>query len=216
MPILKVNKVAKIKGKVYNRNFKQNWYSTFEWLCGSYYLNKLFCMPCLIISVKSSAWNKNGFDDFGNVTRALSKHEGSSEHMLCALSFSKLKKNLSTIEDALKENSRLYIKHFNDNVRLNRRFMHLPIRAVLYLGKQELAFRGHHEELSSINRGNFKELLETFVSISPVDIQEHYKKISPVFAGNSKTIQNEIIDCISQYIDEHVAKGIEDLSLIHI
>ena len=41
--------------------------------------------------------NKNGFDDFGNVTRALSKHEGSSEHMRCALSFPELKKNSSTI-----------------------------------------------------------------------------------------------------------------------
>ena len=88
--------------------------------------------------------------------------------------------------------------------------MHLTVRAVLYMGKQKLAFRGHHEELPSINPGNFKELLETFVSISSVDIQEHYKKISPVFAGNSKTIQNEIIDCISQYIDEHVAKETEN------
>ena len=94
--------------------------------------------------------------------------------------------------------------------------MHLPIRAVLYLGKQELAFRGHHEELSSINRGNFKELLETFVSISPVNIQEHYKKILPVFASNSKTIQNEIIDCISQYIDEHIAKEIKDSTFFSI
>ena len=36
----------------------------------------------------------------------------------------------------------------------------------------------------------FKELLETFIPIGPVDIQEqeHYKKISLIVAGNSMTI----------------------------
>lgn len=215
-PILTVNKTAKVKDKVYSRNFKKSWYSEFEWLCGSHYLNKLFCVQCLVISVKSTVWSKYGFDDFGNVTRALRKHEGSSDHIRCALGFLKLKKSLTTIEDALRENSRLYIIQFNENVQLNRRFMELPIRAVLYLGKQELAFRGHNEDVSSINRGNFKELLEVFISISPVDIQQHYKKIASVFSGSSKTIQNEIIDCIASYIDEYVEKEIKECKFFSI
>lgn len=94
--------------------------------------------------------------------------------------------------------------------------MQLPILAVLYLGKQELAFRGHDESLSSSYHGNFKELLETYVPISPVDLQEHYKKIKTVFAGNSKTIQNEIIDCISQYLDEFVEDGIKEAKFFSI
>nr|CAI5829018.1 unnamed protein product [Callosobruchus analis] len=216
-PILNVNKIAKIKDKVYSRNFKKSWYSDFEWLCGSYYLNKLFCLPCMIISCKSSVWCKYGFNDFGNVTRALRKHEGSADHMRSALGFSKLKKNLTTIEDdALCENSRLYIKQFNENVQLNRRFMELPIRVVLYLGKQELAFNGHDEGISSDNYGNFKELLQVFISMSPVDIQQHYKKIASVFADNFKTIQNEIIDCIATYIDEYVEKEIKDCRFFSI
>ena len=90
-----------------------------------------------------------------------------------------IRDSLSTNEDALKESSRLYIKHFNNNVWLNRLFMHLTVRAVLYLGKQELAFRGHHEELSSSNHRNLKELLEPFVLISPVEIQNTIKKSHP-------------------------------------
>lgn len=209
-PSLNINVVAKVKGKVYNRHFKESWYSEFEWLCGSYYLNKLFCVPCLIVGVKSGAWNKTGFNDFGNVTRALHKHESSSEHMRCALGLSKMKKNLSTIADALRENSRLYIKQFNEKVQLNRRFMKLPILAVLYLGKQELPFHGHNEDVLSNNRGNFKELLDAFISISPADIQQHYKKIKAVFAGNSKIIQNEIINCITQYIEDYVENEIKE------
>lgn len=88
-----------------------------------------------------------------------------------------LERNQNTISDALKENARLYIVQFNENVRLNRLFLQLVIDAVLYLSKQELAFRGHDETLNSINRGNFKELLTLLVSRSPAEIQNQYYKI---------------------------------------
>ena len=41
--------------------------------------------------------------------------------------------------------------------------MRLPINVVLFLSKQELAFRAHDETISSINRGTFKELLKLLV-----------------------------------------------------
>ncbi|KAJ8980666.1 hypothetical protein NQ317_013278 [Molorchus minor] len=85
-------------------------------------------------------YSVSGFNDFGNVQRAHSKHEGFSEHIGCALGLSRLKQNLNKIEDASQENSRLYIKHFNENVQLNRRFMQLPICAVLFLGKKNWHF----------------------------------------------------------------------------
>lgn len=51
-------------------------------ICGRYYLNKLLCVPCLIIGgVTSGIWNKICFNEFGNVTCGLHK-QGSSEHMI--------------------------------------------------------------------------------------------------------------------------------------
>ena len=35
-------------------------------------------------------------------------------------------------------------------------------KAVLYLSKQELPFRGHDESGSRLNRGNYRERLESF------------------------------------------------------
>lgn len=66
-----------------------------------------------------------------------------------------LKKLLNTVPDETKENARLFVAKFNENVRLNRLLMKLPIDAVLFLSKQELGFRGHAEKVSSLNRGNF-------------------------------------------------------------
>lgn len=105
---------------------------------------------------------------------------------------------------------------FNENVRLNRYVLQIIIDAVLYLSKQELAFRGHDESNISINRGNFKELLALLISRSPLDIQNHYAKIKNVFSGDSKTIQNELIECISEYLNEYVKNEINDANFYSI
>ncbi|KAJ8922316.1 hypothetical protein NQ315_004259 [Exocentrus adspersus] len=167
MPTLDVKKKGKSKDKVFYRKFHDQWYSEYKWMCGSFYIKRLFCMPCLIMSVKS-------------------------------------------VPGALKESSRLQIKLFNDNVLLNRRFMQLPIRAVLYLGRQGLGFQGHN------NSDNFTELLNMLTSVSPADIQEHYKRISSVFPVNSKAVQNELINCISDYINEYVDNEIKQCSYFSI
>jgi hypothetical protein len=197
MPLLNANQVRKVGNKVYYRNFNKSRYSQFEWLCGSYYLDKLFCFPCLIVDDKAGLWNKTGFNDLKNLGRGLHRHEESLEHLRCALDFSKLKKNL-TCGDGAQENSRQHVsKQFNENMQRNRHFMQLPILAIMYLGRQELPF-GH---------GNFEELLRV-LSMSPGYLQEHYKQIKTVFAD--KTIQNDLVDSISQYIDEHVEKEIQE------
>lgn len=151
-----------------------------------------------------------------NVTRSLHKHEDSGEHLKCELMLKNFQKNQNTIADALKENARLYKLQFNENVRLNRLFLRTVIDAVLYLGKQELAFRGHDESSDSLNRGNFKELLALLISRGPEEIKVHYEKIKSVFSGDSKTIQNELIDCISDYINDYLKNEINDTSFFSV
>ncbi|KAH0809750.1 hypothetical protein GEV33_013041 [Tenebrio molitor] len=203
MPLLNANQVRKVGNKVYYRNFNKSRYSQFEWLCGSYYLDKLFCFPCLIVDDKAGLWNKTGFNDLKNLGRGLHRHEESLEHLRCALDFSKLKKNL-TCKDGAQENSRQHVsKQFNENMHRNRHFMQLPILAIMYLGRQELPF-GH---------GNFEELLRV-LSMSPGYLQEHYQQIKMVFAD--KTIQKDLVDSISQYIDEHVEKEIQESNFYSI
>lgn len=114
------------------------------------------------------------------------------------------------IADALKEKAKLYKVNFNEKVRLNRMCLRTIINAVLYLSKQELPFRGHDEKSDSLNRGNFKELLNLLIENSPLEIKNHYEKIKNVFSGDSKTIQNELIDCISSYINDHIKNEIKN------
>ena len=41
-------------------------------------------------------------------------------------------------------------------------------KAALYLSRQELAFRGHDESSDSLNKGNYRELLESFAKMDSV------------------------------------------------
>lgn len=209
-------KEVKHSGKAYSLTFKRSWFMEFPWLCSSPTLQKLFCWPCLLFSNKSNVWNREGFASLLNITRSLHKHSDSAEHLKCQVNLKSVERNRNIISDALKENARLYIVKFNENVRLNRLFLQLVIDAVLYLSKQELAFRGHDESLDSINRGNFKELLTLLVSRSPVEIQNQYSRIKNVFSGESKSIQNELIDCISDYISDYVKTELENTEFFSV
>lgn len=214
---LKISTRKEMKnGKSYNINFKSSWFSEYNWLCSSPILEKLFCWPCLLFCNKDSAWNKHGFTDLLNITRALHKHADSAEHLKCAVKLRTFEKNRHSIADALHENARLFKIQFNENVRLNRLFLRLVIDAVLFLSKQELAFRGHDESTDSLNRGNYKELLKLLISQSPLEIRNQYEKIKTVFMGESKTIQNEILHCISDYIDDYVRNEINETAFFSI
>ena len=60
------------------------------------------------------------------------------------------------------------VEHHNEEVRQNRSMLQIISEAVLYLGKQELAFRGHDESSTSLNKGNYRELLELIAKFDSV------------------------------------------------
>lgn len=78
---------------------------------------------------------------------------------------------------------------YNENVRKNRLILLQLIEVTLLLGKQELAFRGHDERSTSSNQGNFREVFNLLIKRND-ELLLHYNKISNVFTGQSKIIQN--------------------------
>ncbi|KAL4153390.1 hypothetical protein QTP88_001223 [Uroleucon formosanum] len=66
--------------------------------------------------------------------------------------------------------------------------------------ENELAFRGHNESSSSLNKGHFKELFDMHITRCSLEIQNHYNAIKNIFSGLSNTIQNDLITCVSDHI----------------
>lgn len=135
---------------------------------------------------------------------AIAKTATSSPVVSSSLASKQLKADVNT-NQVLKKNhpTSMSLPYFNEYL-FNRRFMELLIRTCVFLAKQDLAF------CTPDNSGNFKELLESLVAVSDEEIREHYKKIAPKFGDYSKMIQNDLINCISRYMDEHIQRELNE------
>ena len=72
------------------------------------------------------------------------------------------------VDVMLSQARREEIKRHNEDVRQNREMLKTITNAVLYLGKQDMPFRGHDESSESLNKGNYRELLEYFAEVDSV------------------------------------------------
>ena len=54
------------------------------------------------------------------------------------------------------------IQRNNEEVRQNREILKTITEAVLHLSRKELAFRGHKESEGSLNKCNYRQLLESY------------------------------------------------------
>ncbi|XP_060845584.1 zinc finger MYM-type protein 1-like [Rhopalosiphum padi] len=193
MPALSVLTPDKKLSKVFCRSFNLNFYKQHSWLCGSHYLQKLFCWPCLLLGKIQSVWNTIGYCDLKKLSRSIQIHQSSKEHIHNHLGLKHLEKNSFTIVDIVNEHGNLFKKNYNENVRLNRLFMVHLIDLVIFLGKQELAFRGHDESSDSLNKGNFKVLFDMHIVRCSQEIQNHYKSIKNTFSDISQKTQCSIV-----------------------
>jgi len=220
IPILSLLSPDKKHNKVFCRSFNANLYQQHSWLCGSHYAQKLFCWPCLLMSQTKSIWNTVGYCDLKNLARAIKTHESSREHIHNYLDLKNLEKKYFTVVDVLNGHGNLidnfFKKNYNENVRLNRLFIEHLIDLVLFLGKQELAFYGNDESSNSSNEGNFKELFDMHIIRCSQEIQNHYKSIKNTFQGTSKSVQNDLISCIYEFLVNHIKREIRQCTFYSI
>jgi hypothetical protein len=115
----------------------------------------------------------------------------------------RIQQNTASVADALQEHANVNKILYKHNVKKNRLLLTYLMDVTLLLGKQELAFRGHDETGISVNQGNFRKIFQCLIKCN-VELAEHASKFSNIFTGQSKTIQNELIFCVSQYLKEFI------------
>jgi hypothetical protein len=118
------------------------------------------------------------------------------------------------IEHVVSEGRRLAAVKHNEQVGINRRLIALMIHVVCFLGKQELAFRGHRENNESLNKGNYLELLELLAQEEQL-LKEHLLS-SAIFKGTSKMIQNNLIECVTSVLNSKFFNEIQKVNYVSI
>lgn len=108
-------------------------------------------------------------------TGTASKHAISEKHLLCQEKFQLLGQNI--IDHNASEGKRLAALKYNKQVGNNRRILLRLIQIVCYMGKQEIPFCGHDASVTSINKGNYLELLNL--------LSQEEQLIKDYFSSNS-------------------------------
>ena len=183
-----------------SRKFSSSWYDKATWLTGSVSKQALYCFPCLLFGkFDDGPWTKSGFTDLKHLSERIRKHEGTKSHINCCVQlelFGKL-----DIRNQLDDGYRLSIRRFNMRVDNNRHVLSRLIDAIKFCGKFELALRGRDESKDSDNPGIYRGLIDLMAELDNV-LADHLKTAT-VFKGTSKTIQNELLDCMYEvYLDK--------------
>lgn len=170
------------------------------WLSYSLSENKIFCISCKLFGLpKAKKQNlvSSGSCDWKNILRVIRNHENFPEHLE-----SEINRNLFT--KRLKLDLRVEIIHSaNRKVAENREIVRTIIDALVFISRQNIALRGHNEKHSSLNKGNFLELISLLRDYHPT-LKNHLNTIKLKdrnrlkFLSNSS--QNALLDILKEQI----------------
>ena len=215
----------KLTLKTKDRSFQEAWYTKKDWLCGSEGMKRLFCCPCLLFRPLRApqTWAETGYGNMQGFLSDCPQHERARSHMLAY----KIWKTFDVSErvDVLFSRARREeIERHNEEVRQNREMLRTLFEAVRYSAKQELPFRGHDESSASLNKGNYRGLLECLAKFDSVFERRFHGRLADservsggrVFPGVSADIQNDLIECIDMIIQDQIDKEIQECTFLTI
>ena len=160
-----------------------------SWLTYSIDNYALYCIPCLLFSDEvlrgegqqknlGNAFVKAGFSNWKKQFEYVRMHEESQSHIdskIAQVMFLKKK----SMRDILEAQENVQEEARQRHIEANRKILKRVIDTVIFLGKQELAFRGRRESLAndpSVNIGNFLETLKYLANYDDV-IATHLEKL---------------------------------------
>lgn len=211
-PLRNLKSVHKDKRDTYTRNFQVSQYDLYPWLCGCKNLNKLFCWPCLLFSKGDSAWSSGGFDKLNSLCTSQKKHRSSATHLQCTLDLLHFRQQRT--DETLDSQRKFRNSKHNKIVCKNREVLKRLIDVTCHLVNQELPLRGDDESDSSLNRGNYIELLQLLKEYDPV-LKDHLETAT-VFKATSSAIQNDLIQSIHEVVLDEITIQIQNAPFVAI
>ncbi|XP_042401404.1 52 kDa repressor of the inhibitor of the protein kinase-like [Zingiber officinale] len=167
-----------------------------RWLLYSISLDKIFCFCCKLFKKQKNKIGtqlaNEGYNDWHNLSRCLTTHEASKEHMECMADWLELERRLQknqTIDARAQVQLNKEKEHW-------KHVLHRIIAIVQRLAKNNLAFRG---KLYVENNGLFLQMVEMIAEFDPI-MNEHLRRIKDhetytTYLGSR--IQNELIQMLA-------------------
>ncbi|XP_047582038.1 zinc finger MYM-type protein 1 isoform X4 [Lutra lutra] len=203
------SRVQKIKDK--SRNIKKSWCSNFQHLKNNIKKDVTFCYSCQLFCQKNfncggESFTAQGISNWKKTLEKFRKHEKSEMHLKSLQYW----REYQFFDEAVNDNLSIHSKQIEGN----KKYLRLIIENILFLGKQCLPLRGNDQSISSVNKGNFLELLE----IRAKDKGEEIFRLTNLQVDfyNSTQIQNDIIEIIKTEMLQDIVNEINASSAFSI
>lgn len=200
------------KAKKFVRYCREEFYEYIPWLCGCVKLQKYFCWPCLLFSTEINVWNKNGFNDLNNLSKARKRHESSKYHIDAFVKFKQFG-NECRCENHFNKQHKMNIDNHNKTVAANRYIISKLIDVICFVSDQEIPFKGDVSS-GSHNRGDYTEHVY-LLSSADSQLKMHLEQ-SSVFTESLNSIQYELIHSIGNVLLEEIKKEINAAPFVAI
>ncbi|XP_032158466.1 zinc finger MYM-type protein 1 isoform X4 [Mustela erminea] len=203
------SRVQKIKDK--SQNIKKSWCSNFQHLKNNIKKDVTFCYSCQLFCQKNfncggESFTAQGISNWKKTLEKFRKHEKSEMHLKSLQYW----REYQFFDEAVNDNLSIHSKQIEGN----KKYLKLIIENILFLGKQCLPLRGNDQSISSVNKGNFLELLE----IRAKDKGEEVFRLTNLQVDfyNSTQIQNDIIEIIKTEMLQDIVNEINASSAFSI
>ena len=150
------------------------------------------------------------FNLWSNRTNKFATHNTKQYHQVALARMDALKSGMIHPESTIESHVRLISE---SDVARNRYIIKYMAKALLFCGKQCIAVRGHRDDSSAdpeSYRGNFLALLDYNIESGNSALARHLQESSKNAIYTSKTIQNDLIDCIGRHIRDNILKEIKE------
>ncbi|XP_035823482.1 zinc finger MYM-type protein 1-like [Zea mays] len=184
-----------------SRPFKEEWYDKYDWLEYSESKDAVYCFYCFLFK---QAVKGDKYDNWKDAVERLKSHVGgvNSIHNNARLhfdDFNNQRQSISTImSSASREAEDLYKIRLTSSLACSR-----------FLLMQGLAFRGHDESSSSLNKGNFLELVY-WMKDKIKEVRDAFQHAPRNCIMISPHIQKDLAKCCAQQITENILGEIGD------
>jgi len=195
-----------------NRSFSEIWFKKHDWLEYSVEKDAAFCFYCFLFKQEPldekfghDVFSKVGFRTWKNAYRAFPLHIGgpTSCHTRARTACDDFRNDRASI------NHRVETHDINAEARYETRLTSSLLIA-RFLISQGLAFRGHDESQSSLNRGNFLEMLEWFKNRNP-EVKAAFDELCPLNAQmTSHKIQKDLTESCAIEVSKVIKAEIGD------
>ncbi|KAM6553414.1 hypothetical protein CsatB_014176 [Cannabis sativa] len=200
--------------EAHSRSFQSSWFKLFpSWLEYSPKVDAAFCLPCFLFHSKDApprldAFTINGFRSWKKVRGkncAFLAHIGDDIN-------SPHRNSEKAVADLMNQPihiGRRFANFTSQEIADNRLRLKTSIEGIRWLAFQACPFRGHNESKTSINRGNFLELL-SFITSYNDKVAEVLDKAPRNATYTSPTTQKQILHVLGNKVRNAIREEIGD------